>query len=49
MAEPERCISCNAIIPEGRQVCPNCLSKGNIEKKEKKKLTKMILKFFKRK
>lgn len=21
---PERCVCCGAIIPEGRQVCPNC-------------------------
>lgn len=22
--QPETCVSCGAIIPEGRQVCPNC-------------------------
>ena len=27
----ERCVSCGEIIPEGRQVCPNC------ERKAKKK------------
>lgn len=21
---PERCVCCGTIIPEGRQVCPNC-------------------------
>lgn len=26
MANEERCIICNKIIPEGRQVCPNCES-----------------------
>lgn len=24
----ERCICCGEIIPEGRQVCPNCEEKG---------------------
>lgn len=25
----ERCVCCGAIIPEGRQVCPNCERKGD--------------------
>lgn len=24
MAKPETCVVCGAIIPEGRQICPNC-------------------------
>lgn len=28
----ERCICCGEIIPEGRQVCPNCEKEG--ERKE---------------
>ncbi len=24
-----KCVCCGAIIPEGRQVCPNCESKSN--------------------
>ncbi len=27
-----RCISCGAIIPEGRQVCPNCERKAGIDR-----------------
>lgn len=29
-----RCIVCNAIIPEGLQVCPNCYKKGKVKKME---------------
>lgn len=28
-----RCIICGAIIPEGRQICPNC-EKGKPQKRE---------------
>lgn len=24
MAKADRCLFCGAIIPEGRQICPNC-------------------------
>ncbi len=24
MAQEEKCVFCDAVIPEGRQVCPNC-------------------------
>lgn len=24
MAKPETCVVCGTIIPEGRQICPNC-------------------------
>lgn len=24
MADADRCVCCDAIIPEGRQVCPSC-------------------------
>ena len=24
MAKPETCVVCGEIIPEGRQICPNC-------------------------
>lgn len=24
----ERCVCCGAIIPEGKQICPNCENKG---------------------
>ena len=27
MASEERCIMCNEVIPEGRQVCPACTEK----------------------
>ena len=27
MAGVERCVMCNDVIPEGRQVCPNCEKK----------------------
>lgn len=27
MTDVERCISCGAVIPEGRQVCPICYAK----------------------
>ena len=27
MADAERCVTCGAVIPEGRQVCPICCSK----------------------
>lgn len=23
---PEKCVICGSVIPEGRQVCPNCLN-----------------------
>lgn len=26
---PERCLLCGAIIPEGSQVCPDCMSEYN--------------------
>ncbi len=29
----DRCISCGAIIPEGRQVCPSC-EKGEVKCKD---------------
>lgn len=29
---PEKCVSCGDIIPEGRQVCPNCLNAKGEEK-----------------
>jgi hypothetical protein len=28
---PDKCICCGEIIPEGRQVCPNCLVSGTRE------------------
>ena len=28
---PERCVCCGEIIPEGRQVCPICERKVNLE------------------
>lgn len=27
MTDAERCVSCGAVIPEGRQVCPICYAK----------------------
>ena len=30
------CIACGAVIPEGRQICPNC-EHGHVPKKEKNK------------
>ena len=30
----DRCICCGAIIPEGRQVCPNCLVTNGVTKVE---------------
>ena len=27
MANSEKCVCCGAVIPEGRQVCPNCEAK----------------------
>jgi Lar family restriction alleviation protein len=29
---PERCVCCGEIIPEGRQVCPNCENKPSVLK-----------------
>lgn len=26
-----RCVCCGEIIPEGRQVCPNCVAKVEVE------------------
>ena len=31
----ERCICCGAIIPEGRQVCPNCMVCVNLPEEER--------------
>ena len=36
---PERCVCCDAIIPEGRQVCPQCMS--NPPRKERKIVRKI--------
>ena len=33
----DRCICCGDIIPEGRQVCPNCEESVKIKNKEKDK------------
>ena len=30
MADADRCVCCDAIIPEGRQVCPQCERKRYI-------------------
>lgn len=27
MTDAERCVTCGAVIPEGRQVCPICYAK----------------------
>lgn len=32
----DRCVCCNAVIPEGRIVCPTCAA-GNVRKREKPK------------
>lgn len=29
----ERCVCCGAIIPEGRQYCPNCAKKAEEKKR----------------
>ena len=34
MAEPEKCVMCGAIIPEGRQVCPACEADQKAENAE---------------
>ena len=26
----DRCVCCGEIIPEGRQICPHCEMKGNV-------------------
>lgn len=31
MTEPDRCVMCGAIIPEGRQVCPACEADSKME------------------
>ena len=33
----EHCVVCGEIIPEGRQVCPNCESEVQIKKKIKRR------------
>lgn len=30
MADADRCVCCDAIIPEGRQICPQCEHKRYI-------------------
>lgn len=32
LARAEKCVSCGDVIPEGRQVCPNCLDAKGEEK-----------------
>lgn len=32
----ERCVCCGAVIPEGRQVCPNCETKAQIAEARKR-------------
>lgn len=32
MADADRCVCCNKIIPEGRQVCPQCEDGAEDEK-----------------
>lgn len=32
---PDRCVCCGEIIPEGRQVCPNC-ERGDTNEKQKR-------------
>lgn len=34
MTDAERCVSCGAVIPEGRQVCPICYAKYHNEYSE---------------
>lgn len=36
---PERCVCCNAVIPEGRQVCPRCMHIKT--RKERKRMCKI--------
>lgn len=36
---PERCVCCNAVIPEGRQVCPRCM---NNQPRKKRKIMRKI-------
>ena len=33
MSDADRCVCCGEIIPEGRQVCPQC--EGGVEKAKK--------------
>ena len=39
MTDVEKCVSCGDIIPEGRQVCPNC---EDIEYKTAKKIFEKV-------
>ena len=46
MMGPERCVCCGAIIPEGRQVCPRCMTiKTKKERKKMCKIGKWVLDF----
>lgn len=38
-----RCVVCGAIIPEGRQVCPNCMEGFVPEKKQEELIRKIEL------
>ena len=42
MADVENCVSCGDIIPEGRQVCPNC---EDIEYRTAKKILEKVYSF----
>ena len=42
MADADRCVCCGEIVPEGRQVCPQCeiklQSKPDVEAKNRRRL-----------
>lgn len=37
MADADRCVCCGEIIPEGRQVCPQCEGGAEDEKKDRER------------
>jgi hypothetical protein len=40
--EPEKCLLCGEVIPEGQQVCNNCMTKYGTETKEAADLAEEI-------
>ena len=40
--EPEKCLLCGEVIPEGQQVCNNCMAKYSTETKEAADLAEEI-------
>lgn len=44
MTDAERCVTCGAVIPEGRQVCPICCSKHHNDYSEELAYLRKVLK-----